>query len=165
MNDIVSKALKEKKELQRRLAEIEQFLRLYDELSGRNGAAASPVNSGDDKSTHGPESEPARKAFMRGPKSVVRVSTTILQDVGHPLTRGELAAELEERGVELRGKDKESRARYVGTILWRKSDVFENIEGKGYWFRDVPIPESERDREVLRQELLFRDPRAVLSGL
>jgi hypothetical protein len=164
MDDVVAKALKERKELQRRLAEIDQFLRLYDELSGRNGSVASPVNSVD-KSTHATGTEPTRRPSLRGPKSVVRVSTTILQDLGHPLTRGELAAELEVRGVELRGKDKESRARYVGTILWRNTDVFENIDGKGYWFRDVPIPETDHERQVLRREMQSRETQEALSGL
>jgi hypothetical protein len=156
MDDIVSKALKEKKELQKRLAEIEQFLRLYNELSGQTGEATPPVNSAD-KSTRAVRSEPTRRAFLRGPKTVVRVSTTVLEQVGHPLTRGELAAELEERGVELRGKDRESRARYVGTILWRKRELFENIDGKGYWFKDVPIPETEHERRALREQLQGRE--------
>jgi hypothetical protein len=156
MDDIVSKALKEKKELQRRLAEIEQFLRVYNELSGRNGEAGPPVDSAD-KSTRAVGSEPTRRAFLRRPDAVVRVATTILEHTGHPLTRGELAVELEERGVELRGKDKESRARYVGTILWRKRDLFENIDGKGYWFRDVPIPETEQERRALREQLRGRE--------
>jgi hypothetical protein len=152
MNDIVSNALKEKKELQRRLAEIEQFLRLYREFSGADQADRPAVNSAD-KSTRSVANEPTHRPFRRGPKAVVEVSAAILQDLGHPLTRGELVAELEERRVGLVGKDKESRARYVGTILWRNRKLFENIEGKGYWLRDVPIPETERERRALREEM------------
>jgi hypothetical protein len=149
MSDIVSNALKEKKELQKRLAEIEQFLRLYGEFSGKSGGQTTAVNSADKPTSV--EDVPILKTSRRGPKAIVRISTTILQYLGHPLTRGELAAELEERGVRLLGKDKESRARYVGTILWRNKDIFENFPGKGYWLVGIPVPENESERKKLRE--------------
>jgi DNA-binding transcriptional regulator YiaG len=90
------------------------------------------------------------RPHVRGPQVVISTSDAILRDNGRPMTRGELADELQIRRVYLPGKDNESRARYVGTILWRNRDRFENIEGKGYWLRDVPIPETEAEKRELR---------------
>jgi hypothetical protein len=163
MDPVVLKALQEKRELQRRLAEIEQFLRLYREFSGANIQEES-IHSDPDMSRMcvGNTAEAARavqaarnsivhRLTPRGPKTVARFSETILREAGHPLTRGDIAAELEARGVHLPGGGKEARARYVGTILWRFKDVFENIESKGYWLKDVLMPESELDRKALRE--------------
>jgi len=157
MDQAVAKALKEKKELQKRLAEIDQFLRLYREFS------EEPDDSTDEKaavnnvheSTHANTKKPIPRLKFRGPPSVVRVSKGILQDIGAPLTRGELATELEMKMVHLPGKDKESRARYVGTILWRHPDDFEHVDGRGYWLKDVPIPESEEEKRDLRERNLI----------
>jgi hypothetical protein len=150
MDQAVLKALREKKELERRLAEIEQFLRLYRQFSGES--VGNVENEPPAESTHNstPSIERAFDFIRHGPKAVKEVSAGILQDVGQPLTRGELVTELELRRVRLPGKDKESRARYVGTVLWRHRDLFENIEGRGYWLRGVAIPETEDERRELR---------------
>jgi hypothetical protein len=157
MDLAVVKALKEKKELQRRLAEIDQFLRLYREFSEEEGDNSNVKTAPDDayEPAHADKKKSVSKLKFRGPSSVVRISKGILQDFGFPLTRGELAAELEMKMVHLPGKDKESRARYVGTILWRNPDDFEHVEGKGYWLKDVPIPESEQERRDLRERDLI----------
>jgi hypothetical protein len=77
------------------------------------------------------------------------------QRAGEPLTRGELTTELELKGViELPEKDKERRAR-IGTILWRHPEDFEHIEGKGYWLKGIPVPETEQEKRELREN---RDP-------
>lgn len=34
--------------------------------------------------------------------------------------------------------ESKDKPRYVGTILWRLSEQFVNLEGKGYWLRDQP---------------------------
>jgi hypothetical protein len=154
MDPIVANALKEKRELQRRLAEIEQFLALYEYFSNINQTltemAASVENWEHRESA--PSRESAHRSIRSGPRAVVDVCIGILQDHGQPLTRGELAAELELRKVHLPGKDKESRSRYVGTVLWRNRDRFENLEGKGYWLKDVPIPETDQERRELREQ-------------
>jgi hypothetical protein len=150
MNRALANALREKEELRKRLAEIDEFLRLYERFSDAAGGPMEGKSNGVyDQAAH---SEPISGHFIQhGPDAVVRVCTAILQDFGVPLTRGELAAELEARRVRLPGKDKENRARYVGTILWRNQDRFENIEGKGYWLKGIPIPDSEAEKKVLRQ--------------
>jgi hypothetical protein len=148
MDQAVLRALREKKELEKRLAEVEQFLKLYREFSGE--LADQPENTA---TIDSPRRAPSTRAFdfvRHGPQAVKDVAKGILQEVGQPLTRGELASELELRRVTLPGKDKESRARYVGTILWRHRDLFENIEGRGYWLKGITIPETESERRELR---------------
>jgi hypothetical protein len=154
MDLAVLKALKEKRELERRLAEIDQFLRLYREFSGESMVNES-AHDRENESVHDLGYESLRNRAVRGltprgPKAVARFSETILREASQPLTRGQIASELEVRGVELKGGDRETRARYVGTILWRYRNVFENIEGKGYWLKDVLIPETEPERKALR---------------
>jgi hypothetical protein len=150
MDPAVTKALKEKRELQRRLTEIEQFLRLYKEFSGE-AVEAEPAADGKSEPTHTTHAPERKRLKVRGPRHVVSHAKGILQDLGEPLTRGELTAELESRGaIELPGKDKESRARYVGTILWRHPKDFEHIEGKGYWLKGIHVPETDQEKRELR---------------
>src|SRR5215470_6881807 len=123
MDPAIAKALKEREELQKRLAEIEQFLRLYKEFSEGTDEVEkekTPVDCGNESTQINKKSFILRAKLvsrlkLRGPSQVVKASRGILQDAGEPMTRGELAAELERR-VYLPGPDKESRARYVGTI-------------------------------------------------
>jgi hypothetical protein len=157
MDKAVANALKERRELKRRLAEVERFLRMYKQFSCAPNAESNDSSSVKtvNESTHIEKKTSIFPDLLalsrRGPASVVHISKGILQDFGQPLTRGELAAELEIRKVHLPGKDKETRGRYVGTILWRHSNIFEQIPGRGYWLKDVPIPETEQEREELRK--------------
>jgi hypothetical protein len=144
----VIKALKEKRELERRLAEIDQFLRMYQQFS--EGDTDTHSTGEKIESTQRSDVQPDA-LMLQGPRIVVLHCKTILQNDGHPLTRGQLTAELEARNVKLPGKDKESRARYVGTILWRHPQDFEHVEGKGYWLKDVLIPETDEERRELRE--------------
>jgi len=161
MHKAITNALKEKKELQKRLAEVERFLRMYKQFSGNSDATddvESPVKTVNESIHVDKKKSPlARllKLTRAGPPSVVAVSKGILQDIGTPLTRGELAAELEMKKVHLPGKDKESRARYVGTILWRHPDHFEHVAGRGYWLKGVPVPENEQEKRDLRERDLI----------
>jgi hypothetical protein len=75
---------------------------------------------------------------------VAEVVEMILVESRRPLTRGELAKELEARGVRLPAKDK---AKYVGTILWRQSERFEN-DGDGYWLKGQPRPKTDLLRDL-----------------
>jgi hypothetical protein len=53
----------------------------------------------------------------------------ILNEKNRAMTRGELAEELERRGTPLPNGGKDARAKYVGTILWRNGEIFENHKG------------------------------------
>ena len=159
MDQALINALKRQKELRKELAEIEEFLRLYQQFSGADQEHTPPVNTGDGP-THGGAREPTQRGpreptqgpVRSGPKAVADVAAGILKDLGVPLTRGELATELELRKVSLPGKDRENRARYVGTILWRNPERFEQIKGRGYWLKDTPIPETEEEKRQMRLE-------------
>src|SRR3954447_7273819 len=60
----------------------------------------------------------------------------VLLEHGRPMTRNELVGAIEARGFPLAGKNK---SKNLGTILWRFRNRFDNIEGRGYWPKDVPL--------------------------
>jgi hypothetical protein len=53
-----------------------------------------------------------------------------------PMKRGELVRQLEARGFKIAGTDKN---KVFGTTVWR-SGKFDQIEGRGYWPKGVPLP-------------------------
>lgn len=138
MADALTNALKRKEELERELAEIEQFLRLHDRFARTNREDAEPDLP--NVQILGRPLRPYRSVLIkqRGrPADFAGIMERILNDVGRPLNRSELVDEIERRGVEIPSTDKQ---RYVGTILWRHDKTFRNIEGRGYWFVDRPPP-------------------------
>ena len=52
------------------------------------------------------------------------------------MTRGEIVKAFELRDFEIPAKDK---SRYLGTIAWRHKGKFVNVNGLGYWLREVPL--------------------------
>lgn len=68
------------------------------------------------------------------PKEIVQVTAKVLREAGRPMNRTEIIEELETMGISLPGKD---RSKNLGTILWRNRDLFQNIDGVGYWFTEV----------------------------
>jgi hypothetical protein len=153
MDTAVANALNEKKELEKRLAEIEQFLRLYEQFSRTDGENLESSRESFDSGTA--LRHPLRGTFTRiplgerrGPRVVVEAAKAAMHDLLMPLSRGDLARELGKRGVELPGATREDQARYVGTIMWRNSDIFENIEGRGYWLKGVPLPKASSELDL-----------------
>ena len=73
--------------------------------------------------------------------TLTQVAATIAE-AGKPLTRGDLVERIKATGKEINSKD---APRYIGTILWRNDDVFESVEGQGYWLVGVDRPEPERN--------------------
>lgn len=151
--DSIVNALKRKKELQRELAEIEQFLALHRKYSGTKSEDVEtdrPSASDDEalwqhyKTTaenmaavRAMKAEVPSTAKVRGaPANFAEIAERIIKDEGHPMTRAELVSAIEARGVPIPSSDK---PRYIGTILWRNQDKFENIEGAGYWLRGQPL--------------------------
>ena len=161
-------ALKRKKELEAELSEIKLFLALYERFSGTELARGDPAPgpAGDaallhDRQvsnaaiqSHWPVVEFGRQ---RGnPDIVAAMAEAVLKESGRPMTRGELATEIEKRGTELPTGDK---GKYVGTILWRKADRFENIEGRGYWLKGVeisPDPISELADLIAKKDIFSK---------
>jgi hypothetical protein len=120
-------ALNRKKDLEAELAEIKLFLSLHARFSETKGVHREPP-------ARPPEASVAGRRLTQ-PEIVANMAAAILKDARMPMTRGALTKEIENRGTKLPAKNK---AKYVGTILWRKRDVFENIEGEGYWLKAVP---------------------------
>ena len=78
------------------------------------------------------------------PADFARIMETILKDVRRPLQRGEFVEEVEKRGHMIPSEDK---PRYLGTILWRRDDLFESVDGRGYWLKGITVP-PEHDLDL-----------------
>lgn len=148
MDSAVANALKRKEELERELAEIRQFLTLHQKYGGTKSEDAETdwpvavVKKGDTIIGRVvPHSQPTKMKKVRGaPANFSEIAERVLIDVGRPLTRTELVDEIEKRGVVVPSIDK---ARYIGTILWRHRNKFENIDGEGYWLKGRERPSAK----------------------
>jgi len=80
----------------------------------------------------------------KGPKpaEVMKVSRDIILNHGLPMKRAELFQALVSSGFQFVG---ERAINTLGVTLSRNDDKFENIEGYGYWPKDVACPEVGYD--------------------
>lgn len=115
--------------------EVQTFLDQYERF-----ARVAPAEKPDDVQRPAQSNAKSRRKQPVTPSELAKISRAILEEKGRPLTRGELAAELEARGVYLHGTNDPEKAKYVGTILWRKPEEFVNIDGRGYWPKSLPVP-------------------------
>lgn len=154
MDTALTNALKRKEELEmtiesasKELDEINVFLSLHKRFSEAGRPSGSPPSeSARESETQSSESDEPTKTHRRGnPAAVARMAEAVLKDNRRPMTRGELASEIERRGLMLPGSDNAQKSKYVGTILWRRTDRFKNYEGRGYWLVGVPLPPSADD--------------------
>lgn len=76
----------------------------------------------------------SRSATVLQPEDIARLARQTLIENGRPAKRGALVRLMEGKGIPLTGVDK---AKNLGTILWRFNNKFVNIEGFGYWPRDL----------------------------
>jgi hypothetical protein len=136
MDDAYANALKRKKELEAELKAVDQFLTQYKQFAG---ADSSRVN----RKTRGVPTKNVRR--RSSPKQFVTMIENVLRRAAKPMTRGEIAAEFERQGVALPSAD---AARYLGTIMWRNSKKFENLEGQGYWLRGIKVPDPKNPDEM-----------------
>lgn len=148
-------AVKRKRELLKEIKEIDNFLDMYHHFSGtkeeetetdiellpsiRRRARPDFI-----------ERSPLRKKRRGNPEVIADAAERIIRESGRPMVRSVLAEALEAGGIEIPSEDK---ARYVGTVLWRQSERFINLDKEGYWLRDTP------NKEV------GYDPRSVESTL
>jgi hypothetical protein len=146
MDQALANALKRRHELEKELKKLDQFIHMYHELAGTNREESDtealyhqlPADLGD-----GFQKAVTGWIRPRGrPADFAQIMETVLKDVGHPLQRGQLVEEIEKRGHSIPSTDK---PRYLGTILWRNSQRFESIDGRGYWLKGVRVPEPELD--------------------
>lgn len=162
MDTAHSNALARKAELQRELAEVEQFLALYRKFeSGKSSPRSSPVmpQTGTEQDRALPDSIPTvryhTKPKRRGnPSAIADAVEALLREADRPMTRGELADGLAERGITIPSEDK---ARYVGTVLWRDADRFVNLEGRGYWLMQVANEPAGHSRADVDAYIGIRD--------
>lgn len=130
MDDSISKALKKREILKSQLAEIDQYIELHRRLFGEpNEQRVSGVNPT-------PGARRPRKT-SQNPIEVANRAEAALRNANHPLTRGQILDAITKDGFEVPAKDP---AKYLGTVLWRNSERFVNIEGEGYWLKDLPLP-------------------------
>lgn len=130
MDDAIAKALKRREELAAEIEKIDRYVALHRELFGTESEQTEPEKAVDKDVNR------RRRGAVR-PSDVADAAERILAAAGRPMARGELAEALTAAGIELAGEDK---PRYLGTILWRHRDRFENIEGEGYWLRHKSPP-------------------------
>lgn len=155
MDAALDNALKRQEELRRviessskELEEINVFLTLHKRFSERvqHRGDVLPSESATESANQSKEKDESTKSHRRGnPAAVARMAEATLKDNRRPMTRGELANEIERRGLMLPGSDNAQKSKYVGTILWRKADKFKNYEGRGYWLVGAPLPPSADD--------------------
>ncbi len=88
---------------------------------------------------------PGRKRTGK-PDNIALVIERVIRDVGQPMQRREIVKALEARDMEIPALDKE---RYIGTIVWRHKGTFVNVEGRGYWLRDEPVPPGRTIPDLL----------------
>ena len=145
MDQAYHNAVKRKKQLEAELLEVETFLNLYPKFSAVTPAAdAQTTPIGDSKRVDATPRGQRETATDQGtldrrrgnPDQIASIVESILMSHNRPMTRGELAGEIEKMGIRMPAKD---HAKYIGTILWRKRRLFQNLEGKGYWLKDVPL--------------------------
>lgn len=161
MDPVYDKALKEKVELERRLAELNRFLELYRELAGGAGVFYGPSQSTEAVAEAGPGAsiERVRPTRLRRvkPSEMVDMAADAMKSLRKPLTRGELVNEIERRGALIPGESKETKGRYIGTVMWRAKDRFHNVEGRGYWLKDRPVPKIEPEDPMQQELQIMRD--------
>lgn len=144
MDQVLEKAVRRRLELENELVKLDEFIRMYRELQG---TSREPVDTGGNFGPSPPTRAAAETSIEssgvirpRGrPADFANIMETILKDEGHPMQRGEFVEEVEKRGHLIPSEDK---PRYLGTILWRREDKFQSVEGRGYWLKDVPLPDE-----------------------
>ncbi|WP_126401342.1 hypothetical protein [Blastochloris tepida] len=131
------RALEQQAEIMKRqLNTVESYIRLYEDLKSK--PPGTPAEGAQLMFLLEAESKQRRRRSGLTPTQIADLAREVLGERGIPMTRGELVTAIESRGVLLPGKDK---SKNLGTILWRFSDRFRNIEGRGYWPTDLPEPD------------------------
>lgn len=130
MSDTIAEAIERRARLAKELALLDQYIELHERLFGDArkpiSATAYISEEGDTVAAHGRQEPRTRN----DPKAIADAAERIICEAGRPIKRGELVRRIEATGLTLNTSDK---GKYIGTILWRERQRFENIEGEGYW--------------------------------
>lgn len=162
MERAFANAIRRRSELRQDLAEVEQFLALYERFKGIDDPSQPSLYPRSLPTEHVQmEDEAGTEAIQvlagvekndgvseRRQKGLSRLELKphidrIIRDAGRPLTRGMLLNRLDRHGVVVGGEA--DRAKNMGTIMWRLRADFVNLTGYGYWLRDEPFPEAGYD--------------------
>lgn len=137
VRELLSKALKRQDELRSEFEALQNLVSHYQRhLSGRLPSAGEEQPSLD----LGTSLVKARSAYVT---RLMEETKRLMLEARRPLKRGELVRLLERDGLPVEGTDK---AKVLGTNLWR-SGQFEQVEGEGYWPKDLPRPQREASRK------------------
>ena len=129
VRELLSKALKRQNELRSEFDALQNLISHYQKHLSGNSPATEEQPSLDLRTS----SVKARSVYVA---RVMEEARRLILEARRPLKRGELVRLLERDGLPIEGTDK---AKVLGTNLWR-SGQFEQIEGQGYWPKDVPRP-------------------------
>jgi reverse gyrase len=127
--------------------EIERFIEMYERFEGGNvsGPCFSvidhsretyPQNSVNSLPVDNVDNSVQAERTGPRPTEIADMMERMIREVGRPMTRGEIVKAFDMRDFEIPAKDK---SRYLGTIAWRNKGKFINVNGLGYWLRNVPL--------------------------
>jgi len=146
MDQAVTNAMARREALKLELAEIEQFLQLYERFTQRVGVPDSLPRSmaEQNEDISSPEADQP-EASPRAPKlnrlQLIPHIREVILEAEKPLTRGVLLRKLTQRGIHIGGEY--DRAKNMGTIMWRLREHFINLRGWGYWPRDLAFNRAD----------------------
>ncbi|MBX9706801.1 MAG: hypothetical protein K2X61_02565 [Caulobacteraceae bacterium] len=139
MNDPIAAAKARLAQIEEEAEKLRLFIAAYESVADYIGIKVhesqlepNPV----DKSASGQlEGERRRTRAVNPPTDkVVENAILILRQRGHPMSRRALHDALWQRGIEVRGTDP---VKTLGTILWRARDKLIQLEGYGYWPKEM----------------------------
>lgn len=141
MDPALAKALNRRKNLIKELETLDKFIDLYGQLFGQEHVETAEVHLPVDILPDADEALAPRK--RRGkPAEIADAAERAIRRAGRPLARGELVEALESEGIDIPSNDK---PRYVGTVLWRNSKRFMNVEGRGYDLKEESTDPTPTD--------------------
>ena len=148
MDDAIRIAIARRAQLAEEMALVDQYIALHAKLFGETkGSEIENVSKTDGNDDGLADTSGAVTVKRRNnPKAVADRVEAILRQEGRPIQRGELIKRVEDSGMPIHSVDK---GKYIGTILWRESDRFVNVEGAGYWLAGVSWRTPEQIQNAL----------------
>ena len=141
------RAMARKAELEGELREINTFLSLYRRFAGPETVVAPPLGPLHRIGLESAESaaeDPGKPPSMTQ-EEFVRISREILIGHGRPMTRSQLLTAFKGMGRNIGGVDEQKN---LGTKIWRARDRIVNVQGAGYWPREIPCPAVKYEPSV-----------------
>jgi hypothetical protein len=151
MSEIALKtAIARREKLLREIEKLDAFIELYHELTEETHGGSAPdlLATAPDGSKIAVQVKSYQRDVPRiKPRNLPPVVREILVANGRPMTRTQIIEALKGKGITMPAQDE---ARYLGTILWRFRNDFINIDGEGYWPRDVSCDAVAYDARDLK---------------